>query len=117
MSSIKGDYCNIEKFDPSSRTADAIANMNHIIDMASLLDRILMAVPFFQIFAGRSTYTWASFVSTGWQVSQTDWQTFEDALKSVDSIKRARLQHVASEAALYSIGEEGKFWRCVSNAI
>lgn len=117
MSSVKGDYCNVGKFDPSSRTIDAIAEMNRVTDMANLLDRILMVVPFFQVFAGRSTYNWASFVSMGWQVSQSDWNTFAGAVNGIEPIKRAQLERIAMETADKSMGAEGDFWRCVYNAL
>jgi hypothetical protein len=117
MSSVKGDYCNIGQFDPSSRTIDSVKEMNRISDMASLLEKIITMVPFFQIFAGRSTYAFAGMVSQGEQVRSSDWQTFSDSLKGVGAIKKKELERVAFQAGYYSIGEEAKFWRCVYNAL
>lgn len=117
MSSVKGDYCNVGKFDPSSRTIDAIKEMNRITDMANLLDRVLTFVPFFQIFAGRSTYAFASVISMGQQVRTSDWDTFADALKGVEGIKRKELERIAFQASYHSMGEEQKFWECVYNAL
>ena len=117
MSSVKGDFCNIGKFEPSGRTKDAIKDMNHVIAMASLLQNILSVVPFFQMFVGRDSFYGVATASAGYQVSTSDWQTFADAIKSVDKMKRARLEYIAGRAELSSMGEEQKFWRCVSNAI
>jgi hypothetical protein len=117
MSSVKGDYCNVGMFEPSSRTNDAIAEMNRIIDMANLLERILMVVPFFQMFAGRKSFAGVSTASAGYQVSTSDWNTFSDAIKGVEGIKRKKLEQVAFTASYSSIGEERKFWECVYNAL
>lgn len=117
MSSIKGDYCNIGTFTPSSRTIDAIKEMNRVTDMASLLDRILTFVPFFQIFAGRSTYAFAGIMSQGYQVKTSDWDTFAGAVSGVNKVKRGRLELIAMRTADFSLGEERKFWECVYNAL
>jgi hypothetical protein len=117
MSSVKGDYCNIEHFEPTSRTVDAIAEMNRIIQMSSLLERIIMAVPFFQIFAGRQSFYGVSTASAGYQITTSDWNTFADAVKGVNNIEKERLRYVATITELSAMGEERKFWECVRNAI
>lgn len=114
---MKGDYCNINGFEPSSRTIDAIKEMNRITDMASYLERILTFVPIFQIFAGRDTYALANVLSLGRQVSTSDWDTFADALKGVGLIKRGELERIAMQTADLSMGAEREFWTCVYNAL
>ncbi len=64
VAQIKSDFCSISGFVPTSRTVDAINDMNDVINMSSLLERILMFVPAFQIFAGRNTYTSVTLAST-----------------------------------------------------
>lgn len=113
----KGSYCNVGQFDPSSRTIDAIKEMNRITDMANLLDRILTAVPFFQIFAGRSTFAFASVISMGEQVRSSDWDAFAGAVRGVGQIERNQLEIVAMKAGDMSMGEEANFLECVYNAL
>ena len=117
MSSVKGDYCNIGTFDPSSRTVDAIKEMNRITDIASLLDNVLAFVPFFQIFAGRQSFYGVSTAAAGYQVSTSDWTTFADAINGVGAMKKNKLRFIATSTEMRSIGEERKFWECVSNAL
>ena len=117
MSSVKGDYCNVGNFEPSGRTKDSIKAMNHVIDMASLLQNILLAVPFFQMFVGRDSFYGVATASAGYQVSTSDWQVFSDALKGVDLMERHQLRLIATKAEWSSMGEEQKFWECVVNAL
>lgn len=113
----KGDFCNVDSFEPSYRTELAIKEMNRIIDMSSLLSTIITFVPLFQIFAGRATYAHASVANTGYQASTYDWKIFEGALSGIGEIKRKRILLIAMDARRYTTGEEAKFWRCVANAL
>ena len=117
MSSVKGDYCNVGNFTPSQDTKLAIAEMNRIIDMAHWLQMILSVVPFFQIFVGRDSFYGVTTAAAGYQITTSDWQTFADALSGVNELKKERLRFVVKSAEMYSMGEERKFWECVSNAI
>ncbi|MDW6004002.1 hypothetical protein [Vibrio mangrovi] len=117
VSHVKGDFCKIEGFKPSSQTTDAINRMNEIIDMSGVLEKLLMGVPVYQIFAGRDTYISATIASIGYNVTTYDWQLFADSVKSVGKIRRVQLEKIANEMALFSIGKEYKFWRCVGNAL
>lgn len=69
VSSVKGDYCNIEGFEPTGRSQEAISRMNDIVDMSKLLEKVLMGVPVYSIFAGRDTYLAASVGSIGYNIS------------------------------------------------
>lgn len=117
VSSVKRDYCNIEGFEPTEKTKDAIKRMNDIVDMSNVLEELLMGVPVYQIFAGRNTYLSATVGGIGYNVSTYDWKMFSEAVKSVGKIRRYRLDAIADEMALYSRGKEYEFWRCVSNAL
>lgn len=114
---MKGVFCNIDSFEPSSRTIDAIEEMNRVINMSSLLEKILMAVPAFQIFAGRNTYTSVTLGATARNIKTYDWELFAQSVKSVDSIRRARLEQIAYSTASLSMGKERDFWGCVYNAL
>ncbi|GLT18235.1 hypothetical protein GCM10007938_20130 [Vibrio zhanjiangensis] len=53
---VKGEFCRVEGCRPSVRMQEYVEQMNHITDMNSVLDNVIKAVPFFQIFAGRDAY-------------------------------------------------------------
>ncbi|MCL1126007.1 hypothetical protein [Shewanella surugensis] len=84
--------------------------------MGSLLGKIIVLIPFFSIFAGRNTYALASMIGQGWQVSQTDWVTFSDALAAAPEITRVKIQTFAEKEWFLSSGNDALFWRCVANA-
>ncbi len=117
VATFKGNFCNVQDFTPTARTTSAVEEMNHIIKMSSLLEKILMSVPAFQIFAGRNTYTSFTLGSTAFNIKTYDWQQFAQAIKSVDAVRRARLEEVAYNAASTSMGKEKEFWTCVYNAL
>ncbi|OOE32921.1 hypothetical protein BZG05_12355 [Salinivibrio kushneri] len=123
VSSFKGDFCNIDSFEPSAQTLDGIKEMNRIIDTANVLEAVLSGIPLFQLFASRSANGSviiegsASVVSTGINISIYDWKGFADAFKSVGIIRRRRLQDHADMTALNATGKDYEFWRCVSNAL
>ncbi|WP_306330990.1 hypothetical protein [Vibrio injensis] len=117
VSYFKGDFCNIDGFKPSSRTIDAINEMNNVVKMSSLLEKVMMFVPSFQIFAGRDTYMSANLVATARNIKTYDWELFAQAVKGVDSIRRARLEQIAYSTADLSMGKEKEFWTCVYNSL
>lgn len=116
-SSMKGDFCGIDDFKPSSETLEAIAQMNRIVKITDILHNTLIGTPFFQIFAGRSTYTWASISVQGYQVYATDWDVLRQSLGAVKSIRRERLETIATGQALFAKGKDEIFWRCMVNAL
>lgn len=113
----KGEFCKIDNLKPSQRTTEYIDQINHIVDMSTVLDKILMAVPFFQIFAGRESYKGVALASASYNATTYDWTLYYEAVASVDSIKRGRLEQIALKASLETHGEERKFWECVYNAL
>ncbi|ASA56775.1 hypothetical protein [Vibrio gazogenes] len=117
VSHVKGDFCKIEGFKPTPRTIDAISKMNKIIDMSNVLEKLLVGVPIYQIFAGRDTYMSITIGSLGYNVTTYDWQLFADSVKNVGKIRRAQLEKIADEMSLFSMGKEYKFWRCIANAL
>ncbi|QMV16768.1 hypothetical protein [Vibrio spartinae] len=123
VTQMKGDFRTISGFVPTSRTVDAVNDMNDVINMSSLLEKILMFIPAFQIFAGRNTYTNVTLASTAQNIKDYDWVMFAQAVQSIDTVKRERLEKIAFQAALLSMGKErtlGKertFWECVYNAL
>ena len=113
----KQEFCDIKGFEPSNRTKEYIEQMNHITDMSSVLDKILFSIPFFQIFAGRGSYSGVSLASASYQVSTYNWTLYSDAVKAVGDIERKQLENVAFKAYMDTHGEESKFWSCVYNAL
>ena len=115
---MKGNFCTVKGFKPSPRTIETIKEMNRISDLASFLGVILTAVPFFQIFAGRKTFPFASNGSTKkWQVLTSDWKTLADALEAVPKVRRQLLYSLTLKVGYVSTGEEKKFWGCVADAL
>ncbi|MFW7523447.1 hypothetical protein ACODM8_04805 [Vibrio ostreicida] len=111
------DFCNVSGFKPSATTKDAIDEINNIEEMSNLLTLIIASIPFFQIFAGRKTYTTFSNTNLIVQVGRYDWELFADTVGAIPEIKRQRIGQVAGLAELNTSGEERKFWRCVRNAV
>lgn len=116
VSSMKGDFCGIEKFTPSHRTVEYIERINHVSDLSGMLAGVVSALPFYQIFAGRGS-SGAATAGTLYNIKSYDWEGFATALKSVGAIKKRMVENIAKEAALYSSGDDGKFWRCFVNAL
>ncbi|MFM2483161.1 hypothetical protein [Celerinatantimonas sp. YJH-8] len=114
---MKGDFCGIDDFRPSTETLDAIEQINHVINISHILHKILVGTPFFQIFAGRNTYAWASIPAQGYQVSTTDWEIFQESLKAVDNIQKERIEAIATSQALFAKGKDAIFWECMVNAL
>jgi len=113
----KGNFCDISGFKPSRRTQDAIKEMNEVVEMSSYLDKAIRLVPFYHIFAGRKSYTGVSTANAGWNASTYEWKLFSEAIRSVDSIQRRRLENIALTTAGLSMGKEKEFWTCIYNAL
>ena len=114
---MKGDFCSINNFSPSSRTLDAIDEMNNVIEMSSYLEKTIALLPFYQIFAGRNSYPGVAITSAGWNAYSYDWSTFNDAMMSIPEIKRKRLENIAENAMLFSMGKDYAFWKCIYNSL
>lgn len=114
---VKGEFCRVDGFKPSARTQEYIEQMNHITDMRSILDKIIKAVPFFQIFAGRDSYKGVAIASASYNATTYDWVLYQDAVAAVGALERSRLVQISGMAALNTHGEERKFWECVHNAL
>ncbi|CAM3707947.1 hypothetical protein VA7868_02918 [Vibrio aerogenes CECT 7868] len=120
---FKGDFCNIDSFKPTSNTLDGIKEMNRVINISNMLERILAGVPLFQLFASRSPAGSivingsVSVATTGYNVTRYDWNLFSQALKGVGDERRSQLQKIAGVMAFTSSGKDYDFWRCVSNAL
>jgi len=114
---MKGNFCGINNFKPGQRTRDALAEVDRITRSANILTYLLSAVPLFQFFAGRSSYLGSSVFSSSYNISTYDWDQLANALSSVDKIKRAQLEKLASEMMVRTYGDESKFWECVYNAL
>ncbi|BCL68827.1 conserved hypothetical protein [Vibrio nigripulchritudo MADA3029] len=110
---FKKDFCNVDAFTPSSRTVEAIKEMNKVVEMGSLLEKIVMLVPVFQIFITPKV----SMPKVGKGVTKYDWEQFAQAVSGINNIKRARLEEIAYLTGDLSTGEDKKFWSCVYNAL
>ncbi|ODQ00893.1 MULTISPECIES: hypothetical protein [unclassified Salinivibrio] len=117
VSPVKGDYCSIEGFEPTSKTTDAVNQMNKVVDMSSLLENVLMAAPSFSIFAGRDTYLSANMGAISYNLVGYNWKLFSEAVVGVSAIRRAKLEQIAASTADISMGKEREFWICVYNSL
>jgi len=114
---MKGGFCNIRGFKPSSRTLRAIEEMNNVIVMSNYLDKIVALLPFYQIFAGRSSYRGVALSSAGWNASTYDWKMFNEAMLAIPQIKRVRLENIAENEMMFGQGKDYEFWKCVYNSL
>lgn len=113
---MKGDFCNIDGFIPSSRTLDAIKEMNDVVQLSKFLEQIVSLLPFYQIFSGRSSYRGVSLSASGWNASTYDWKSFSEAIMAIPLIKRNRLENISYNQMLYSTGKDYAFWKCIYNS-
>ncbi|MEZ8095621.1 hypothetical protein L4D00_10515 [Photobacterium swingsii] len=113
----KGNFCHIQGFKPGIRSLKAIEEMNKVIEMSSLLERIIPLLPFYSIFAGRKTYGVVTVGAAGWQANTYDWDNFRKAMLAIPAIKRRRLENIANMQRLHSKGKEYEFWTCVYNSL
>lgn len=116
---LKDHYCEVKVFTPSRDTKAAIKEMNRISNLSTLLERILIFVPFFQIFVGpshRAAPILPAATST-YQLSIQDWKLFADSVRAIGHIKRRQLEKIAFGVADNTTGDERKFWECVYNAL
>ncbi|WP_306331993.1 hypothetical protein [Vibrio injensis] len=114
---MKGDFCNISNFTPTSRTLEAINDMNNVIKMSNYLENIISLLPFYQIFAGRNSYTGVAITSAGWNAYTYDWENFSEAMMAIPKIKRERLEYISYNQMLYATGKDYDFWKCVYNSL
>ncbi|WP_299493912.1 hypothetical protein [uncultured Shewanella sp.] len=115
MSSAKC-FHSIKNFKPTPRTRNGIKELDRLANMGSYLQKLIVLIPFFGIFVGRDTYSIASFINYGWQVSQTDWVTFDQALAAAPEITRTKINAFAEKEWFVASGNDALFWRCVANA-
>jgi len=113
----KGNFCQIQGFKPSRRSLKAIEEMNQVIEMSGLLEKIIPLLPFYSIFSGRKTYDIVTIGAAGWQANTYDWENFRKAMLAVPAVKRRRLENIANLQRLHSKGKEYEFWTCVYNSL
>ncbi|EMK3325750.1 hypothetical protein HGG78_18240 [Vibrio aestuarianus] len=113
---MKGDFCNIKNFTPTSRTLEGINDMNNVIQMSNYLENIINLLPFYQIFAGRNSYAGVAITSAGWNAYTYDWKSFSEAIMAIPQIKRERLEYISYNQMLYAKGKDYDFWKCVYNS-
>ncbi|PKF80633.1 hypothetical protein CW749_05510 [Vibrio sp. vnigr-6D03] len=114
---MKSDFCSIDGYRPSKRTLTAIDEMNNVIKMSNYLDKIVALLPFYQIFAGRSSYRGVALTSAGWNASTYDWKLFNEAMMAIPEIKRVRLENIAEREMMFGMGKDYDFWKCVFNSL
>ncbi|BDU41054.1 hypothetical protein [Vibrio nigripulchritudo] len=113
VTAVKGDFCNINGFTPSDKTIRAIDEMNHTIEMTSLLEKIMMIVPLVEIFMNKGV----SMKSTAKNVTKFDWEQFAQSVKGISKLERSTLERIAISTADRTMGKEREFWLCVYNAL
>ncbi|MCL1127785.1 hypothetical protein [Shewanella surugensis] len=117
MLNMAGNFCTVKPFKLSQRSLDTAKEMDRIADLATVLEKIAHAIPLFQIFVGRSTYSMAGNLATKNNINGYDWQLLADSFGSINKIKKATLLKIAVTQQNTSMGEEAKFWGCIANAL
>ncbi|MBV7298151.1 hypothetical protein [Enterovibrio paralichthyis] len=105
------NYCRIDEFQISDRMRRYINQIDNAQTVADHLALVMSAHPMVKLFSGR--------MSSGSRlkaIAEHDWEEFGQAMRAVPRIARTKINNIATEAAIFSNGEEAKFWRCVSAA-
>lgn len=104
-------YCSINNLKLSSRSKDALKEIQYVAEQSNYLVIALGSVPILDIFLGRSHAADKLINIAGY-----DWVEFSRVVQGAGKTTKERIRKIATIEALYSHGEEGEFWRCVADA-
>ncbi|QMV14420.1 hypothetical protein [Vibrio spartinae] len=113
---MKYDFCTIRDYRPSTRTIDAIKEMNDTVNMSKYLASLVSVTPVFAILVGRGPIS-GSTVSTAWNFYNYNWDTLRDGLAGIPALERETLEKIALNETMYQMGKDYEFWICIYNAI
>lgn len=54
---------------------------------------------------------------SGYNAVVSDWVSLQQELKSISTIEHRQLEIIAEQEAMFAMGDDAIFWRCVSNAL
>ncbi|MER2494780.1 hypothetical protein ABS858_01625 [Vibrio neptunius] len=57
-----------------------------------------------------------SLIHTAQDIYEYHWDEFGNAMASITPVLRKQVYNLAKQEALYTYGQEQKFWKCVSEA-
>lgn len=106
--------CSIRNFKLNKKSKRAVTDIKSILESGRLLQGVLAATPFYNIFATPSV-TKSPF-ETLITVREHDWDTFVKAMAGARQHTRNQIFMIANEREVFTYGDEQKFWSCVSNA-
>ncbi|MDC5708433.1 hypothetical protein [Vibrio europaeus] len=106
--------CSIYSFKLSPKSKRAVSDIKSILDSGQLLQGVLAATPFYNIFASPSV-TKSPFEKLI-TIREHDWDTFVKAMSGAHLHTRNQVFMIANEREVFTYGDEQKFWSCVSNA-
>jgi len=104
-------YCSIDNLKLSSRSKDAVKEIQYIAEQSNHLVIALGAVPILDIFLGRNHAADKLINIAGY-----DWVEYSKTIQGAGKVTKERIRKIATMEALYTHGEEGLFWRCVADA-
>lgn len=104
-------YCNVRNLKLSSRSIAGVRDIKSIMESGNLFVYAVGAVPLFDLFLDPE-----SAQSRLVNIAAYDWVEFSAVLMAANKIVKERIRGVAAPLQWQTYGEEGEFWRCVSDA-
>ena len=104
-------YCQINDLKLSSESLDAIEEIRYIFKQSNYANIAIGVIPLFDLFLDRSRTT-EKLIS----IAAYDWQEFGNVLMKLNKVTRDRVRLIAEPLTWSFNGDEGDFWRCISDA-
>lgn len=98
----------------SSSGVKAIEEIRRVQDLGKMLTVLMGGSVLISIFVGRTGVEHP--LGSAWNISQTEWSTWSQAMVSVPAITRKRIRDIAAMESLRSLsGPEREFWKAVAD--
>ncbi|MBL0521911.1 MULTISPECIES: hypothetical protein [Aeromonas] len=100
--------CPIKELTLSSRSIDALEQIDQLVDSANQLAFAVSATPLYTIFSDPR-----SAKDVVYNINDYDWELYGQAMEGIPNILRHKLNQVVEPMAWSSTGKESQFWKCV----
>ncbi|MBN3572342.1 hypothetical protein [Vibrio neptunius] len=106
------NYGSVKGLKLSSRSRSTLKIIDYKVDLANYLSSFMITSPILEIFRTKG----GGVINTAQDIYEYHWDEFGNAMASINPVLRKQVYNLAKQEALYTYGQEQKFWKCVSEA-
>lgn len=106
--------CSIRNLKLSNKSQQAVKEVHDIMYYGNVFTVAMASIPVVQVFLSPSVTS--KPVETAINITEYDWDTYADAMSGIPDMVKNQIRNVSEPMTWYTSGEEGEFWRCVTNA-